>query len=390
MDSIAKLSSDNMKSTIINFITKAKKGDEFEIGFKQNEYKITLEKYITLLKYLVSLAKSDNLQIIKEDTLNVSYNYDYENFNNYRIAIKGIDNINNKLGSIAHRENHVIFSMLLSQFIDGDKSIEVLEKIKNKKNMVDIDNYNLRIRLSTERDIPKKEYQELLKLSEKERKYINFRYIQRVSLIIEDTDDYTIRIDLSQVKGGNKPLLIDFGRTFYLHKIPDEIKKKYDVLINKKLINKTYYDYDLNIINDIVNDFNNQLSNLTSDDFHKKYGHIINLQKYITDIIRFIAFIDYSTNNTYYQRNTPQMIDLLNFLHDKSVDNIYDVIYNPINTDKLNNIINCIFKMRILHKPSFNSDITGNNSIFSFYNDNNNMFARTQPKKSRKKPQNGE
>jgi len=267
MDSIAKTSINNLKNIFHDFLSKAKKGDEIEIGFKQSEYKISLEKYILLLKYLVAVSKNNNLEIKKEESLNVSYNYDYENFNNYRIAIKGIDNINNKLGSIAHRENHVIFSMLLSQFIDGDKSIEVLEKIKNKKNMVDIDNYNLRIRLSTERDIPKKEYQELLKLSEKERKYINFRYIQRVSLIIEDTDDYTIRIDLSQVKGGNKPLLIEKNQFNVELEFEVTVKnpiKKLDYIVNiindyilnvQKVIQKSSIVIDKQIYNNVINNF---------------------------------------------------------------------------------------------------------------------------------------
>jgi hypothetical protein len=210
MDPIAKTSIENMKSTFINFLSKANKGDELEIGFRQNEFKISLEKYIILLKYLVSLGKTNNLKIEREDALNVSYNYDYENFNNYRIAIKGLENINKKISSMAHRENHVIFSMLLSEYIESkDSGIEVMEKIKDKKNMVDIEDYGLRIRLSTEKDIPKTLHKDLLKLSEKERRYINFRFLQRVSLIIEDTSDYTIRIDLSQVKNSNKPGLIE-------------------------------------------------------------------------------------------------------------------------------------------------------------------------------------
>jgi hypothetical protein len=177
MDPIAKTSIDNMKSTFINFLTKAKKGDELEIGFRQNQFKISLEKYIILLKYLVSIGKTNNFKIIQEDTLNVSYNYDYENFNNYRIAIKGLENINKKISSMAHRENHVIFSMLLSEYIEEkDSGIEVMEKIKDKKNMVDIEDYGLRIRLSTEKDIPKALHKDLLKLSEKERRYINFRF----------------------------------------------------------------------------------------------------------------------------------------------------------------------------------------------------------------------
>ena len=97
MDSIAKSSIDNMNTVFSDLLLKGKKGDEFEISFKQNDYKITLEKYITLLKYLVSIGKKANMKIVKSDTLNVSYNYDYQSYNNYRIAIEGFDNINSKL-----------------------------------------------------------------------------------------------------------------------------------------------------------------------------------------------------------------------------------------------------------------------------------------------------
>jgi SAM-dependent methyltransferase len=241
MDSIAKTSINNMKTSFHDFLSKAKKGDEIEIGFRQSEYKISLEKYIVLLKYLATIAKNNKLEIKRDDSLNVSYNYDYESFNNYRIAVKGIDNINMKMSNISHRENHVIFSMLLSQYAEGDKTIEVMEKIKDKKNMVDIDDYNLRIRLSTEKDIPKTSYKELLKLSEKERKYINFRYIQRVSLIIEDTADYTIRIDLSQVKSANKPSLIE--------KNPFTVELEFEVTV-KNQIKKI--DPIVNIVNEYI------------------------------------------------------------------------------------------------------------------------------------------
>ncbi len=211
MDSIAKKSFDNINAVLSDLLAKGKKGDEFEISFKQNEYKITLEKYITLLKYLVSTGKNKKLQVEKSDYLNVSYNYDYESFNNYRITINGLENINTRLASIAHRENHVIFSMLLSEYINkgSDTGIEVMDKVKDKKNMVDFDDYGLRARLSSEKEIPKTLYTELQKLGEKERKYISFRFIQRVSLIIEDNPNYTFRIDLSQVKSSSKPNLIE-------------------------------------------------------------------------------------------------------------------------------------------------------------------------------------
>ena len=208
MDSVNNIS---LKDTLLKFCTGAKKDDEIEIGFLSNQYKISLEKYIILLKYFATMAKTHNYKIIKEDTLNVSYNYNDNDINNYRITVHGLENINQKLSIISHRENHVIFSMLFSQFLDKSNTnqLSTMNKIKERKNMIDILEYGVRVRLSKEKEIDKLEHDNLLKISEKDRKSINFRFLQRVSLMIEDNDDYIIRIDLSQVKSSNKINLLE-------------------------------------------------------------------------------------------------------------------------------------------------------------------------------------
>ena len=38
-------------------------------------------------------------------------NVDYEDYNNYRITVTGLEAINEIMSNISHRENHVIFSM---------------------------------------------------------------------------------------------------------------------------------------------------------------------------------------------------------------------------------------------------------------------------------------
>lgn len=227
MDPITKHSIIDINEVLSELLGKGKAGDEFEISYKN---KITLEKYITLLKYLVATSKETKLDIRRSETLNVSYNYDYDYLNNYRITINGFDTINSKLAKIYHRENHVIFSILLSDYMNKSENIEIMNKIKSKDNIVDFEEIGLRARLATEQDIPKSTITELLKLSETERKYINFRYIQRVSLIIDDTADYTIRIDLSQVKSANNPNLIETSIS--------NVELEFEVTIKNKLKDK--------------------------------------------------------------------------------------------------------------------------------------------------------
>ena len=84
-------------------------GDEFEASFKTKDYKITLEKYIILVKYLMKKSQENNMKLEEENYLNVSYNYDYQDFNNYRLTVTGAKNINDKLLNIYQRENHIIF-----------------------------------------------------------------------------------------------------------------------------------------------------------------------------------------------------------------------------------------------------------------------------------------
>jgi SAM-dependent methyltransferase len=220
---------DIIKPLLIN----AKKNDEFEISFRTSEYKITLEKYTILLKYLIKTSKEKNFKLERNEYLNVSYNYDYQNLNNYRITVNGIENINYNISKIYQRENHVIFSILLNKMINGDKNITIMNKIKDKKNIIDID--FLRFRLSTENDITKQETAKLLRLTEKERKYINYRYIQRLSLIIIDDEELTLRIDLSQVKNTDRIKMLE--KAIYSIELEIEISFKKQVSENTK--NKT-------------------------------------------------------------------------------------------------------------------------------------------------------
>jgi SAM-dependent methyltransferase len=195
-------------SNIRPLLKSVKKNDEFEVGFRTHDYKITLEKYTILLKYLINKSRENpDMKLEKNEYLNISYNYDYQNMNNYRITVNGLENINSHISQIFQRENHVIFSILLNKMCNGDKNISIMKKIKDKKNIIDLD--FLRFRLSTEDDITKQETHKLLRLTEKERKYINYRYIQRISLIILDNEELTLRIDLSQVKNTDKIKMLE-------------------------------------------------------------------------------------------------------------------------------------------------------------------------------------
>jgi hypothetical protein len=130
---------------------------------------------------------------------------------------------------------------------------------------------------------------------------------------------------LAKINGNSKSLLIDFGRVIDLNKpVPENIKKQYESFTATK------FDKDFNDINKIdVTEF----YDITRENYKQHY--IENIAK-ITWIVRFIAFIDFSTNYTKY--NSPehpftksQMNDLIRFLYENGLNHENTKTFNWYN-----------------------------------------------------------
>ena len=127
--------------------------DEFEImfgGFKKNNI-INLKQFTDLLKYFKDFSEENKLKINHSETLDISYNYDINNFHTYRITIESIEEINKLLKSLYNKPNYVIFSILVSMILnDNNKNLSIINKKKNFENTYDLDEYDIRVRLSKE------------------------------------------------------------------------------------------------------------------------------------------------------------------------------------------------------------------------------------------------
>jgi acyl-CoA-binding protein len=81
---------------------------------------------------------------------------------------------------------------------DGTKHIQIMKKIKSKKNVVDIDDFDIRCRLSQEQPVSENE---LKKLVENGLEFgLRFRYKQRLSAVVYDDKNAIIRFDLTKVQ----------------------------------------------------------------------------------------------------------------------------------------------------------------------------------------------
>jgi SAM-dependent methyltransferase len=199
-------------SNIKSLFSKININSEFEIMFYNynNDNKLSIIKFMNLLNFIKYRSERDKLELIQETKLDISYSKNINN--NYRASISGINMINKFLNLMHQRKNHVIFSILVTQFINNDE-IEFINKIKDQKNIIDLNQYDIRIRLSQEESLIKNSefidktlFENLSNLQYSESEKITFRYKQRLSLIIKDDVNYgKLKLDLSIIKSASNP-----------------------------------------------------------------------------------------------------------------------------------------------------------------------------------------
>jgi hypothetical protein len=196
--------SNNQITQIRNIFKEIKDEDEFEVMF--NNYKIdnklSILKFMDALKYIKYRSDNDKLELENQIILDIIYDYEINNF--YRVSIKGLKNINDFLNLVHQRPNHVIFSILLTQgeFLEN-KDFVYIRKQKDVKFIYDIDQYDLRFRKSSETRITEKEINKILNLGLSPSSKISYRYKNRLSLKIIDTEKEKLSIDLTTIQFSN-------------------------------------------------------------------------------------------------------------------------------------------------------------------------------------------
>ena len=213
------------------------KNDEFEIMFNnyRSDNNLSLNKFVNVLKFLKWKADKENLKIINQNILDIQYidTPDSKNKVNttYRISIEGNDNINNFLKLVHLRSNHIIYSILMTQFIN-DKNFKFIKKTKDSSKIIDVDDYDIRFRVSSENPIDNKKINDLANLPISESEKIKFRYKNRVSLVLVDNSKEQLSIDLTVAKLSNDVKNISKGKESYEIEI--------DYMTNDKLTEKTF------------------------------------------------------------------------------------------------------------------------------------------------------
>jgi SAM-dependent methyltransferase len=203
-----KLSLDTLQfgldSKVKQICVNTKSNLELEASFGSYKKPISLKKFHNLLKYIKVKSLNNKLKTESLTTLDILYNYDQKTNSTYRLTISNNNDINNFIQNNSMLKNNTIFSKQIRMYINQDKTnnnILLINKIKSTDKFIALDEYNIRIKVSEENtNIEQSILKNLLTLDESERHHVIYRYKQRISLIVHDDSDYTMRIDLTDVK----------------------------------------------------------------------------------------------------------------------------------------------------------------------------------------------
>ena len=240
MNDIEKLVNKSLYSEINKLYENTTENSEYEFIFSNRI--IGQEKYINLLKFLNIKKVRDKLRSEGPiDSLDLNYADDKEN--TYRITIYGSENINQTIRKLDIGKNHVIFSTLIKLFQEKKlKDIEVMKKSKESDNTIDIDDLNMRVRLSTEDSLTKDDYKKASSLDHTHINNIVYRLKQRYSLYLLDTESEFVRIDLTNTKTNRSYAKLNQTVTNYELEIEYGLKKgkpskkAFEIMINEIIL----------------------------------------------------------------------------------------------------------------------------------------------------------
>ena len=286
-------------------ISNLESDDEFEImfgGYNKHNH-INMKKFLDIMKYLRKISDENKYKLEYSNSLDISYGYDKNNYSNYRISIDSLDKINMLMSSLNSRKNHIIFSILASKILnDNDNKLSIINKIKDFNNTYNIDDFDIRVRLAKEKKVTKKELEDLTNLENVSKLDINFRYKNRLSVILESNSDVEIRIDLTSVKSGNNINAVQSHP--YIYELEIDFNKK------KKLTSKKEGEYVSMLINKVselkkvIEQSNHLISATEKTEVLDKYKELIygksSMQKSLygmtTQSLEVVHIVDYLPN----------------------------------------------------------------------------------------------
>ena len=256
---------------ITTLFNQTKEGVEFEfiLSSKRGKY-LTYDKYHRIEKYLENFELS--VEVL--NMLDIIYT---DGDNSYRCTIEGLDNINNIMRKFSKNKNHVIMASMPKLWKTND-SISFLKKTKTSDKTIDVDDYDLRVRLSDEKELTKDEIKMIESFDETKMDKILFRYKSRKTYMLEKKDKQIVKIDMTVVKQE-----YNFFRLYT--SIPNyEIELEYasEGKNDSSMLNLMFEKFIS--FQKIIQQSNYIVSNTTTQKVLEEYKNILNVDKNMTSL----------------------------------------------------------------------------------------------------------
>lgn len=242
---IIDLLSKQQESNINELIHSYGKNSEFEVSvFSSKETSndlLTLEKFNNLNSILTMVTQKNEAKYTKMEmtlldvimSVGDRLNPDLTLIN-YRITIDDLEKINEYMGMLHARKNHLVFGVLAGFIIDKSidpkdkKFISIIKKTKNISKYILLEDIYSKCKLDKEESVSEDEIKKLLKISKNfdQNHYdILYRFKERSSYFIIKGDNI-FRIDLTKVRTSNSINKIDSSYFHYEIEVECEIKDK--------------------------------------------------------------------------------------------------------------------------------------------------------------------
>ena len=269
------------KNNLTKLFKSINKDDEFEIMFNnyRRDNKLSIVDWNKVLKFMRWRHDNEGLKLTKKTTLDIVYNY--EDNNSYRISISGNDKINEILNLIHERKNHAGFSILITQFLQNDNDITLIKKVKERKHIYDIDEYDIRVRKSKEVPVDNKFKNNLANLPFSESEKISYRYKNRITLELSKNDP--LNLDLTIVKSSNDPNKLQSSNKSYEmeidyspNKVNSSVLKK--IMSEMETIKKVMEESDIIMSKDDGNNIINKYKEVIYGSVNNNYNYLYSMQ----------------------------------------------------------------------------------------------------------------
>lgn len=207
---------EQIQKKVNSIIGTLKKDDEFEIMFGNYlpSNKLSLIQFNNILKNM-KVMKNELLKNISLDVIVSSIKDDVSTA--YRITINDIKNINIFVSNIINKDNSMIIDFLVNNYFDKDFT-EFIIKTKKRSDIFDDNANDIRIRKSNEEIISKNNINKFmsgLKKAMDNNNMLYFRYKERMTSVIIDTNKVKLVLDSTVIKSNNNIKLLGTSANSY-------------------------------------------------------------------------------------------------------------------------------------------------------------------------------